>query len=67
MAMSTAKTSILSHVIIMQTTKPHRAVSRNPGARTTKTDPGLKTPEEEFQRVNECVIQLMCQYRHGIV
>ena len=43
MAMNTAKTSILSHVIITQTTKPHGAGPWNLGARARETDPGLKS------------------------
>ena len=38
-----AKTSILSHVIITQTTKSHGAGSRNLGARARKTNPGIKS------------------------
>ena len=40
-----AKTSHLSHVIIMQTTKPHAASARNLGARARKTELCLKSPE----------------------
>ena len=44
------KTSILSHVIIMETTKPHAACIRNLGAHERKTDPGLNSPEYKQHR-----------------
>ena len=40
-----AKTSILSRVIITETTKLHAGCVRNLGACARKTDPGLNSPE----------------------
>ena len=50
-----AKTSILSHVIITETTKPHAARVHNLCARVRKTDPGLDSPvraTEEMKKGN---------------
>ena len=40
-----AKNSILSHVIITQTTKPHKAGPQNLAACVRETDPALKSPD----------------------
>jgi len=42
---NTVKSSHLSHVMIMQTTKPHEVCIRNLRGRVEKADPGLKSPK----------------------
>jgi len=55
-----AKTSILSHVIIMETTKPNAACVRNLGAHARKTDPGLNSPEQ-CEDCTYLLLLLLCE------
>ena len=47
-----AKTSHLSYVIIVQTTRPNAACARNLGARAQEIDLGLNYPEQLLQASN---------------
>ena len=53
----TAPTSILSYVIIMQTTKRHGVCPWNLGGSVRKIDPGLKSPE---YAIIICGTQVQC-------